>query len=146
MLRRLRRLLRPVHIYNCIPFKPQLADRNEFISLFLCRLDKRGQVLLYLISVVMAEYYAAGVKLGDDRIQYGLCAAFFLPIDGVHRGSGLADLEQNWPIFLSVIIHKNMVFRWSYKSYFQKMRISSVNMRTSLISIAATSWRCAISI
>lgn len=93
MLRRLRRLLRPVHIYNCIPFKPQLADRNELIPLLLCRLDKRGQVLLYLISVVMAEYYAAGVKLGDDGIQYGLGAAFFLPIDSVNRGSGLADLE-----------------------------------------------------
>lgn len=99
MLRRLRRLLRPVHIYNCIPLQPQLADRNELIPLLLCRLDKRGQILLYLISVVVAEYYAAGVKLGDDRIQYGLCAAFFLPIDGIHRGSGLADLEQNWPIF-----------------------------------------------
>lgn len=93
MLRRLRRLLRSVHIYNCIPFKPQLADRNEFISLLLCRLDKRGQVLLYLISVVVAEYHAAGVKLGDDGIQYGLGAAFFLPVDGVDRGSGLADLE-----------------------------------------------------
>lgn len=91
MLRRLRRLLRPVHIDNCIPFKPQLADRNEFIPLLLCRLNKRGQVLLYLISVVMAEYYAAGVKLGYDRIQYGLGAAFLLPVDGVNRGSGLAD-------------------------------------------------------
>ena len=92
-IQRLRRLLRSVHIDNCIPFKPQLANRNEFISLCLCRLDKRGQVLLYFISIVVAEYYAAGVKLGDDRIQYGLGAAFFLPIDSVHRGSGLADLE-----------------------------------------------------
>lgn len=146
MLRRLRCLLRPVHIYDGIPREPQLADRNELIPLLLCRLDKRGQVLLYLISVVVAEYHAAGVQLGDDGIQYGLGAAFFLPVDSIHRGSGLADLERNWPIFLSVITHKNMVFRWSYKSYFQKMRISSVNMRTSLTSIAATSWRCAISI
>ena len=91
MLRRLRRLLRPVHIDNCIPFKPQLADRNELIPLLLCRLDKRGQILLYLISVVMAEYYAAGVKLGYDRIQYGLGAALLLPVDGINRGSGLAD-------------------------------------------------------
>ena len=45
------------------------------------------------IMYELAEYYAAGVKLGDDRIQYGLGAAFFLPIDSVHRGSGLADLE-----------------------------------------------------
>lgn len=93
MLRRLRRLLRSVHIYNCIPFKPQFADRNELIPLLLCRLDKRGQVLLYLISVVVAEYHAAGVQLGDDGIQYGLGAAFFLPVDGINRGSGLADLE-----------------------------------------------------
>ena len=92
-IQRLRRLLRSVHIDNCIPFKPQLANRNEFISLCLCRLNKRGQVLLYFISIVVAEYYAAGVKLGYDRIQYGLGAAFFPPIDSVHRGSGLADLE-----------------------------------------------------
>lgn len=100
MLRRLRRLLRPVHIYNCIPFKPSSLTVTNSYPCSCAVSDKRGQILLYLISVVVAEYYAAGVKLGEDGIQYGLCAAFFLPVRIVSiRDSGLADLEQNWPIF-----------------------------------------------
>ena len=57
--------------------------RNELIPLLLCRLDKRGRVLLYLISVVMAEYYAAGVKLGYDRINMVWALRSLLPVDGI---------------------------------------------------------------
>ena len=56
-------LLDTIYIDYSIAFKQQFAYGNKLISLLLRRFDESGQILFYLIAIVVAKYDAARMKL-----------------------------------------------------------------------------------
>ena len=86
----LRLLLHSIYIHNGIPLQQQFAHRDEFIPLGLGGLQKRGQVFLDLIAVVVAQDDTTWMQLRQHRIQDGL-GALLLPVDGIHLRHGMDD-------------------------------------------------------
>ena len=87
----LRLLLHSIYIHNGIPLQQQLAHRDEFIPLGLGGFQKRGQVFLDFVAVVVAQDDTARMQLGQHCVQYGLGAALLLPVDGIHLRRGMDD-------------------------------------------------------
>lgn len=87
----LRLLLHSIYIHNGIPLQQQFAHRDEFIPLGLGGFQKRGQVFLDLIAVVVAQDDTTWMQLRQHRIQDGLGAALLLPVDGIRLRRGMDD-------------------------------------------------------
>lgn len=79
-------LLHAVYIYYGVSCKEQFAYRYELIALFLCSFKERRQVLLYLVAIVVAKYYAARMQFGYHGVEYRFSAALFFPVYGITGG------------------------------------------------------------
>lgn len=85
-------LLHAIYIYHGVSGKEQFAYRHELIALFLSGFKECRQVLLYLVAIVVAKYYAARMQLGYHGVEYRFCAALFFPVYGI---TGECRMEQD---------------------------------------------------